>query len=196
MSRGLLAVALLAAAAQGCLVTVGDSITQGFWPRASYRYWLWRMLLDAGIEETWVGSSTVQPYYNGFLHQYVEREPYPRFYNGSVPPARHEGHWGWRADQVLNNLTDWAEDYACRPTCAIVHLGTNDVCGPNVPTGDANYTDALVQQTVDEILNVTRLLQQFGSPDATVLLSVPITCCCGCRTSSSPRTAPSIRARP
>jgi lysophospholipase L1-like esterase len=37
----------------------------------------------------------------------------------------HEGHWGWRADEVLVKIDGWAEQAA--PDIVLLHLGTNDI---------------------------------------------------------------------
>lgn len=39
--------------------------------------------------------------------------------------TQHEGHWGWRADQLLANMSTWANTH--RPEIALIHLGTNDL---------------------------------------------------------------------
>jgi lysophospholipase L1-like esterase len=37
----------------------------------------------------------------------------------------HEGHPGWRADEVADNIEDWAR--SVQPDVVLVHLGTNDL---------------------------------------------------------------------
>lgn len=37
----------------------------------------------------------------------------------------HEGHWGWRVDEILARAASWAE--AHRPDIVLIHLGSNDV---------------------------------------------------------------------
>ena len=37
----------------------------------------------------------------------------------------HEGHWGWRVDEILGDIHRWAEEY--QPDVVLVHLGSNDV---------------------------------------------------------------------
>jgi hypothetical protein len=43
----------------------------------------------------------------------------------------HEGHWGWRADEILfgrpgeGSLSEWLVNYT--PDLALIHIGTNDV---------------------------------------------------------------------
>ncbi len=89
---------------------IGDSITQGNTETDSYRRPLWRLLQSAGRNVDFVGSQ--------------------RDNNGGPPPSMdfdvdHEGHWGWRTDEVLAVIDASARSY--QPDVALVHLGSNDV---------------------------------------------------------------------
>ena len=141
-----------------CLVAVGDSITQAEPPWLSWRYYLWQSLLDAGMNARWVGSMSAR-YTEGVMPNMT--------YNGAIFPQRHEGHWGWRADAVLRHLPTWAAAYACQPQCALVHLGTNDVC---------QGQDAA--STINEISQIANTLRSLGDEQMTLLLAVPIPSCC------------------
>ena len=155
-----------------CIVAVGDSITQGAVPHKSWRYWLWRELLDAGVTFTWAGST---------IRRLDEQEDEELLRYGNLTfPARHEGHWGWRADQILEEIPTWAIGYQCQPSCALVHLGTNDMW-----QGDD------LASTVDEVLRVPEVLRRLGNPNMTVLLAVPIP---SCTERVSTELAPRIRA--
>ena len=79
---------------------------------------------------------------------------------------------GWTADEVLARLAVWAAAYPCQPTCALVHLGTNDA-------------------TVSEILQLEDTLRTSSSPSLVVLLAVPIPSCCDAVNAS---LNPAIRA--
>jgi lysophospholipase L1-like esterase len=50
-------------------------------------------------------------------------------YNGKPLYANfdqnHEGHWGWRADQILAQINTWAS--SAQPDVALIHLGSNDI---------------------------------------------------------------------
>jgi lysophospholipase L1-like esterase len=89
---------------------LGDSITQGNTATDSYRRSLWRLFRDARQDVDFVGS---------------QREN-----NGGPPPNAdfdldHEGHWGWRADEILASIDGWGR--AAQPDIVLVHLGSNDV---------------------------------------------------------------------
>ncbi|WP_262681519.1 GDSL-type esterase/lipase family protein [Hymenobacter rubripertinctus] len=49
---------------------------------------------------------------------------------GGAPPnpdfdQDHEGHWGWRADQLLAQMPGWAQTQ--RPDIVLLHVGSNDI---------------------------------------------------------------------
>lgn len=90
------------------IMPLGDSITQGY--RDSYRRPLWLALTRAGIDADFVGSMN-RGYGKESLDEDFDRD--------------HEGHWGWRADQVLAHIDKWAVQ--ARPDIVLMHLGTNDI---------------------------------------------------------------------
>jgi lysophospholipase L1-like esterase len=93
------------------IMPLGDSITESSKGLNSYRYYLWHMLLEKGYQVDFVGSK------HGV---------------GNGPPGNpdfdmdHEGHAGWRADEILNHIQAWAA--AVSPDVVLLHIGTNDVC--------------------------------------------------------------------
>jgi lysophospholipase L1-like esterase len=89
---------------------LGDSITQADAQHDSYRRPLWQMLTAAGYSVDFVGSQN-QNHGGGPPRQDFDRD--------------HEGHWGWRADEILESLPEWAQ--ATRPNVVLIHLGSNDV---------------------------------------------------------------------
>jgi len=132
-----------------CLLPLGDSITQAYKGYKSWRYQLWKRLVDAEVEALFVGSM-VNP-----QGQWTQDHYDP--YRGRTFPPNHEGHWGWRADEILDrqgehgysgsgNLRDWMETYACAPTCVLIHLGTNDAC--------QGQSDASTIAEVEEIIEL------------------------------------------
>jgi len=91
------------------IMPLGDSITESQTGFASYRYWLWNDLADFGYCVDFVGGETG-----------VNGTPlFPDF------DQDHEGHSGFRADQVLNQINAWAT--AANPDVVMIHLGTNDL---------------------------------------------------------------------
>ena len=104
------------------ILALGDSITHSDRKNFSYRYALWMKLVDAGIDFDFVGS--LDSNCGG-------SRTWPAYKGRSFDPE-HEGHWGWRADQILDgvsnegngNLSEWLSAYT--PDVVLMHLGTND----------------------------------------------------------------------
>ncbi len=92
------------------IMPLGNSITQSYAAYNSYRRPLWHRLRNAGYAVDFVGSQRS---------------------NHNGPPANpdfdldHEGHSGWRADQLLAGIGNWASTY--RPDVVLMHAGSNDM---------------------------------------------------------------------
>jgi hypothetical protein len=117
------------------IVPLGNSITQGniAWPGAnSYRRNLWHKLIDAGYHVDFVGSLDTDNKGRTF--------PDPTFDHD------HEGHWGWRADEILADLPVWLAGYT--PDVALIHLGSNDAIQGN--------SVASTLQEIEDIIGILR----------------------------------------
>ncbi len=127
------------------IMPIGNSITQAAAGRNSYRRPLWQKLTTAGYNVDFVGSVNLN-------------------YGG--PPLNpdfdmdHEGHWGWRADQLLAGMANWAKTY--RPDIALLHVGTNDM-----------FQGHSVSSTLDEISQLIDTLRA-ANPGVTILLATLI----------------------
>lgn len=110
------------------ILPLGDSITQGNDHLQTYRYDLWKDLLDANYDFEFVGSMTTN--FGG------NNPPYPD-YLGQTFSDVNEGHYGWKIHEINDgafdasvghwggSLSDWITGYTA--DIALVHLGTNDV---------------------------------------------------------------------
>ena len=86
------------------IMPLGNSITMGrHGEPGGYRDDLSHMLLDEGIDFTMVGSKN----------------------DGSGFYPYHEGHSGWRADEILASLNGWLNQNP--PDIVLLHIGTNDI---------------------------------------------------------------------
>jgi lysophospholipase L1-like esterase len=137
------------------VMPLGDSITESAAGMPTYRYFLWHLLQDRGYRIDFVGSK-----HGAF----------------GGPPANtdfdmdHEGHWGWRADQVLALLEDGAAA-AASPDIVLLHLGHNDLCQGQSVAG-----------TVDELSAVIDVLRTVNERVAIVLAqNIPSTLACHTR---------------
>jgi hypothetical protein len=144
------------------ILPLGDSITQAEADRASYRYPLWKMLIDAGLDFEFVGSM------NAHLGVSRKGPPPQPDYRGRPFDPDHEGHFGWTTGDIINGrwfdtgsgsgkLEDWVNEY--RVDIALVHLGTNDA----FTTGDN-------ASTVSNLKQIIRILRAHN-PEVSVLLA-------------------------
>jgi lysophospholipase L1-like esterase len=126
---------------------LGDSITQGSQQYQSYRRSLWLKLTQAGYAVDFVGSER--------LH-FAETPPQADY------DFDHEGHWGWRVEQVLAKINQWAQ--TVQPAIVLVHLGSNDLLSGERP-----------EVTIAELRQLVQSLRQVN-PKVTVLLAqiIPI----------------------
>ncbi|WP_327046586.1 GDSL-type esterase/lipase family protein [Microbispora sp. NBC_01189] len=130
------------------VMPLGDSITLGVGSptSSSYRISLQRSLGYQGLGYDFVGSQA----------------------SGGNPPGSpggggpaidldHEGHSGWRVDQIQASAQGWLQVY--RPDVVLLHLGTNDM-----------IQDYLATTAVDRLMSLTDLVFTVR-PQATVIVS-------------------------
>jgi len=115
------------------IMPLGDSITESSKDLPSYRFYLWHLALARGYRIDFVGS---------------------RHGVANGPPASpdfdtdHEGHSGWRADEILDHIHSWAAEAS--PDVVLIHLGHNDLCqGQSIAS-----TAADIGGIIDELRNV------------------------------------------
>ncbi|MGJ6967767.1 lectin [Streptosporangium sp. G11] len=87
------------------VMPLGDSITEGTQVPGGYRIGLWQRLVSGRYTVDFVGSQ-----FNG---------------PGNLGDHDHQGHPGWRIDQIDANITNWARTQ--NPRTVLLHIGTNDI---------------------------------------------------------------------
>jgi lysophospholipase L1-like esterase len=87
------------------VMPLGDSITEGTQVPGGYRIGLWQRLAAGGYRNDFVGSQ-----YNG---------------PSNLGDHDHEGHPGWRIDQIDASITTWIS--RTTPRSVLLHIGTNDI---------------------------------------------------------------------
>lgn len=131
------------------ILPLGDSITQGVYPQQSYRYRLWKKLIDEEVSFEFVGSRT---------RNYDGTPSFPP-YQGRTFDRHHEGHSGWRTQDIYDGCTEddscrtknegylaqWLTDYT--PDLVLIHLGTNDIF-QNASTLDTLISLRLIVDTL------------------------------------------------
>ncbi|WP_203779326.1 ricin-type beta-trefoil lectin domain protein [Actinoplanes philippinensis] len=87
------------------VMPLGDSITEGTQVPGGYRIGLWQRLASAGYRVDFVGTQ-----FNG---------------PASLGDHDHQGHPGWRIDQIDANIAGWLRGTS--PRTVLLHIGTNDI---------------------------------------------------------------------
>src|SRR3954464_6255473 len=107
------------------VMPLGDSITDGYNVPGGYRINLWQRLAAGGYTTDFVGSG-----FNG---------------PASLGDHDHEGHSGWRIDQIDANIVGWLQTYT--PRTIMLHIGTNDI-NQNF---DVEHAPARLSALIDKI---------------------------------------------
>lgn len=168
------------------LLPLGDSITDGGSRVRSYRYHLHRLLVAAGYEVEWLGSMVGVHDRNDGANA-TAGVPLLDARDWPVEKQRHEGHWGWTAQQVLQGhtrqpqrgqLSRWlhpGHGRAIAPSVVTLHLGTNDLTKHVLKKGPKGQT-ATTATVARHVRGVLRRLCRV-SPTVLVLLASLIPYC-------------------
>lgn len=139
------------------IMPLGDSITQSDAEHDSYRRPLFHALSQSR-------PSTAIDFVGGLSTNHRGAPPHPDF------DLDHEGHWGFRVDEILERLPEWLE--AHRPDVVLVHLGSNDV-----------FQREPIDETMRELSELVETILT-ARPSATVFVAKII-----------PTTTPAVNAR-
>ncbi len=97
------------------VMPLGDSITDGYTVSGGYRTGLWQRFVAGKYTVDFVGSVSSGP--------------------ANLGDHDHEGHSGWRIDQIDANVVTWLRN--TNPHTVLLHIGTNDMTQnydlPNAP---------------------------------------------------------------
>ncbi|MEV6979698.1 ricin-type beta-trefoil lectin domain protein [Sphaerisporangium sp. NPDC051017] len=117
------------------VMPLGDSITDGFNVPGGYRINLWQRMAAGGHTVDFVGSG----------------------FNGPAPLGDHdhEGHSGWRIDQIDANIVGWLHSYM--PRTILLHIGTNDM----TQNYDVANAPARLSALIDKIRATEPMVELF-----------------------------------
>lgn len=87
------------------IMPLGDSITDGYNVPGGYRINLWTHLHERGYRVNFVGTQSNGP--------------------AELPDRQHQGHSGWRIDEVERQVVGWLQQ--TQPEIVLLIIGTNDV---------------------------------------------------------------------
>lgn len=129
------------------ILPLGASRVAGATPEyESYRYELWKLLIDSGFEFDFVGTE-------------IDNATYPD-YNGLRFDPDHQGRGGITSGGILEEIDGWLEDLDNAPDIVLFSSpGGND--------GIGNY-----QQTASNVNAIIDILQE-ENPNITIYLELP-----------------------
>jgi lysophospholipase L1-like esterase len=113
------------------VMPLGDSITEGANGDATYRYFLWHDLLNAGYAVDFVGS----------MHGVKGRRAQPLYPDFDQD---HEGHSGWTSKKIGNYANLFAQQ--ADPDVVLLHAGTNDLLRGVAPSRVKRNLQRIVEQ--------------------------------------------------
>jgi lysophospholipase L1-like esterase len=119
------------------VMPLGDSITDGFNVPGGYRSDLWQQLVAAGYTIDFVGSLSNGP--------------------AALGDHDHEGHSGWRIEQLDANIVSWLQ--APTPRTVLLTIGTNDV----IQNYDLANAPARLSTLIDHIIATVPDVELFVS---------------------------------
>jgi cellulase/cellobiase CelA1 len=133
------------------VMPLGDSITDGLTVPGGYRIGLWQRFVNNGYKVDFVGSLSNGP--------------------ASLGDHDHEGHSGWRIDQIDANIVNWLHTFT--PHTVLLHIGTNDVLQndnlPNAPARLSALIDHITATAPDaEVFVATIIPLASASSEAAV----------------------------
>ncbi|GGM51971.1 lipase [Dactylosporangium sucinum] len=124
------------------IMPLGDSITDGHNVPGGYRVALWQKFDEDGTAVDFVGSAANGP--------------------STLGDRNHEGHSGWRIDQIDANAVRWMR--ASAPRTVLLHVGTNDIRQSydvaNAPARLSGLIDKILQVNPDVELFVAQLIPE------------------------------------
>ena len=92
------------------ILPLGDSITSGEGAPGGYRGHLFTNLTSLGYNVDFLGNENNNPASSSVANF----------------DTSHEGHSGWRIDEIDRNIERWLDLIGLAPDVILVHIGTND----------------------------------------------------------------------
>ncbi|MBF9132060.1 ricin-type beta-trefoil lectin domain protein [Plantactinospora sp. S1510] len=121
------------------VMPLGDSITEGTQVPGGYRIGLWQRLVNGRYTVDFVGSQ-----FNG---------------PSSLGDHDHQGHPGWRIDQIDANVVGWLNTQ--RPQSVLLHIGTNDILQNYNVSSAPNRLSTLIDRITNTAPNAEVFVAQI-----------------------------------
>lgn len=128
------------------IMPLGASRVEGARPEfESYRYELWKLLVDGGWEFDYIGTMTDDASYSNFSNLSFDTD--------------HEGRGGWTSDEILANVNEWLGEVGSPDIVLFSSPGGNDILNGLIP----------FDRTVSNINGIIDILQA-QNPNVTIII--------------------------
>jgi lysophospholipase L1-like esterase len=150
----------------GKVLCLGDSVTECRGDNGTWRYGLWKRLLEHAYQFDFIGTQR---------HGDCARSTTPD-YMGENFDHDHEGHGGWTTSDILHGKDDnpgqklgtWLQDYT--PDTVLLHIGGNDLQkARNKPWAVLG----IVKDAQENVRQIIHMLQA-DNPQVTIYLALHI----------------------
>ena len=143
---------------QNKIMILGDSRVEGNRPDyESFRYELWKNLLDNGWAFDFVGTNYDNAKYPKHLGQFFDRN--------------HEGHGGFRVDQILDGLEYYIDEAGVPSIVIFGGVGGNDALQGQSTALILSNTNAVIDYLQNVNPNITIFIDQLPPARSTVMTS-------------------------
>tara|TARA_R110000868_G_scaffold306734_3_gene568125 strand:- start:55242 stop:56006 length:765 start_codon:yes stop_codon:yes gene_type:complete len=130
------------------IMPLGASRVQGASPIfESYRYELWKLLVNGGWEFDFIGTRM-----DNFQYE---------IYSSLTFDNNHEGRSGWTSTQILNGISDWLNEAGSPDIVLFSSPGGNDIINST-----STYPEVLAN--INEIIDII----QESNPDVTIIIEL------------------------
>jgi lysophospholipase L1-like esterase len=127
------------------ILPLGASRVEGDSPEfESYRYELWKELMDNGWIFDFIGTQSDEAFYPPYKGQNFDFD--------------HEGRSGWTSEQILNQIEDWLNE-----------TGVPDIVLFSSPGGNDALENRPFDQVITNIIGIIEILQK-ANPSITILI--------------------------
>ena len=147
--------------ARNKILPLGASRVEGARPIfESYRYELWKKLIDGGYSFDFIGSNLDESTYATYSNRSFDKD--------------HSGYSGFTSGQILNNLTSWLQSAGTPDIVLLSSPGGNDAL-QNLPYNNAvSNINAIIDILQERNPNVTIIIEQLA-PGKTEIMNQTLT---------------------
>ena len=136
------------------ILCIGDSITQADSETVSWRYHLWKGLVDGDFQVDFLGTSS----------SHFQGTPEFEAYKGQEFDPEHEAEWGVMTSAVAQRISGRLEGLPQEIDFALIHLGTNDALVGRPPENIIGSLSAIIAALRAHAPQVKIIVAQIAEP--------------------------------